>query len=52
MKYTVGYDIGIASVGWSVIDTEENKLIDQGVRLFDTAMDASSRRQIDLQGDQ
>lgn len=44
MKYTVGYDIGIASVGWSVIDTEENKLIDQGVRLFDTAMDASSRR--------
>ena len=36
MKYRIGLDIGIASVGWGIVD-EENKIIDAGVRLFPEA---------------
>lgn len=43
-SYTIGYDIGITSIGWSVIDVENNQLIDQGVRLFKEAESAQSRR--------
>lgn len=41
MKYRIGLDIGIASVGWSVIehDSRENpcRIVDLGARLFDAA---------------
>ena len=33
--YTLGLDIGIASVGWGVLG--ENRIIDLGVRCFDKA---------------
>ncbi|MGL4647707.1 MAG: type II CRISPR RNA-guided endonuclease Cas9 [Mycoplasmoidaceae bacterium] len=33
-KLNIGFDIGVASVGWSLID-EDNNLIDLGVRLFE-----------------
>lgn len=36
MGYRIGLDIGIASVGWGIVD-EENKIIDAGVRLFPEA---------------
>lgn len=32
--YSIGLDIGIASVGWSVIDSKTGRIIDLGVRLF------------------
>ena len=32
-KINIGFDIGITSVGWAIVD-EENKIIDRGVRLF------------------
>lgn len=32
--YSIGLDIGIASVGWSIIDSENGRIIDLGVRLF------------------
>ncbi|WP_017185731.1 type II CRISPR RNA-guided endonuclease Cas9, partial [Alkalibacillus haloalkaliphilus] len=34
--YTLGLDIGIASVGWGIIDEDQN-IIDAGVRLFPEA---------------
>ena len=34
-NYTLGLDIGIASVGWSLIG--EKRIIDLGVRAFDKA---------------
>ena len=41
MKYRIGLDIGIASIGWSVIMTdvegEPVRIIDLGTRIFDTA---------------
>ena len=37
MGKVLGLDIGIASVGWSLIDTDNNKIIDMGVRLFNSA---------------
>lgn len=49
-EFYVGYDIGIGSVGWSIIAKElvndENKytLIDNGVYLFDQAIDAKEAR--------
>ena len=34
MKYILGLDIGIASVGYGLIDKEKMEIIDAGVRLF------------------
>ncbi len=43
MGKVLGLDIGIASVGWSLIDTDNKEIIDMGVRLFNSA-DASNNR--------
>ena len=41
MDYRIGLDIGIASVGWAVLqnnsDDEPVRIVDLGVRIFDTA---------------
>lgn len=41
IRYTLGLDIGIASVGWAVLQNnaqqEPKKIIDLGVRVFKTA---------------
>ena len=44
MGKVLGLDIGIASVGWSLIDTDNNKIVDMGVRLFESA-DASNNQE-------
>ncbi|MGL5021481.1 MAG: type II CRISPR RNA-guided endonuclease Cas9 [Mycoplasmatales bacterium] len=44
MNFTVGYDIGIASVGWAIMNNEDNSLVDMGVRKFDEANPASEAR--------
>lgn len=33
-RVNIGFDVGIASVGWALVD-EENNIIDRGVRTFD-----------------
>lgn len=35
MKYRLGLDMGATSIGWAVYDTEQQKLVDTGVRIFD-----------------
>lgn len=48
-KYSIGLDIGTNSVGWAVVD-ENNQLVKKngrtlwGVRMFEEAIDASERR--------
>ncbi|MGM7634985.1 type II CRISPR RNA-guided endonuclease Cas9 [Bacillus sp. Hm123] len=37
MKYSIGLDIGIASVGWAVINEDIERIEDMGVRIFDAA---------------
>lgn len=37
MKYDIGLDIGIASVGWAVINKDKQRIEDLGVRMFDVA---------------
>lgn len=41
MDYRIGLDIGIASVGWAVLENDENdepkRIVDLGVRIFDVA---------------
>lgn len=37
MKYTMGLDIGIASVGWAVINEDKSRIEDLGVRVFKKA---------------
>lgn len=41
LKYRIGLDIGIASVGWAVLEHDENdnpkRIVDLGVRVFDPA---------------
>lgn len=45
-KLVLGLDIGITSVGWGLVDIENNDIIDKGVRLFPegTAADNLKRR--------
>lgn len=46
MGYRIGLDIGIASVGWGIVD-EENKIVDAGVRLFPEAKsDENQKRRV------
>ena len=37
MHYTIGLDIGIASVGWAVINNDKNRIENLGVRTFKRA---------------
>ena len=41
MKRIIGFDIGITSIGWGVVETgnskSQNKIIDSGVRIFNRA---------------
>ncbi|MFV0255028.1 MAG: type II CRISPR RNA-guided endonuclease Cas9 [Erysipelotrichaceae bacterium] len=43
-NFTVGYDIGITSVGWAIMDNETNNLVDFGTRSFEQATAASAAR--------
>lgn len=36
MKYRIGLDIGIGSVGWAVINEEKRRIEDFGVRIFES----------------
>ena len=35
MKYTIGLDLGITSVGWAIVDENKKHIVDLGVRYFD-----------------
>lgn len=37
MRYRLGLDIGITSVGWSVVNLDEKRIEDLGVRIFNAA---------------
>lgn len=39
MKYSLGLDIGVTSVGWAVIDLDKQRIHDVGVRIFERAED-------------
>ena len=34
MAKILGLDLGTNSIGWAVVDTTENKILDTGVRIF------------------
>ena len=43
-KYVLGLDIGITSIGWSIIDEIRGKLLDMGVHMFEQATPAQEVR--------
>lgn len=43
MRYTIGLDIGIASVGWAVINEEKARIEDLGVRIFKKAEETDGK---------
>lgn len=43
-EITLGLDIGVGSVGWALINQEQNHLIDMGVRIFNQATPAQESR--------
>lgn len=43
-RINIGFDLGVASVGWSVYSVDNKKLIDKGVKLFYQANKAEDRR--------
>ena len=47
-NYSLGLDIGIASIGWAVVDIEKEEIIDQGVRCFEKAENAKTGESLNL----
>ncbi len=43
-KINIGFDLGIASLGWSVYSIDQDKVLDKGVKLFYQANKAEDRR--------
>ena len=43
-ELSIGIDLGIASVGWSIVNLTKNQIIDKGVYLFSEAEKAEDRR--------
>ncbi len=43
MNYTIGLDIGIASVGWAVINNDKNRIEDLGVRILKKAEETDGK---------
>ncbi len=35
MRYRLGLDLGVTSIGWAIYDCEKEEIIDSGVRIFD-----------------
>ena len=36
-KFVLGLDLGVSSVGWAVVNKDDGKIVDKGVRLFSEA---------------
>ncbi|MFV0393175.1 MAG: type II CRISPR RNA-guided endonuclease Cas9, partial [Coprobacillaceae bacterium] len=49
-KIVLGLDIGVASVGWSIIDKNTGEIIDLGSRLFDSASASENVTRRDARG--
>ena len=45
-NYSIGIDMGVNNVGWSILNNDTKKLEDYGVRLFPTSNDANERREV------
>ncbi|MFV8475680.1 type II CRISPR RNA-guided endonuclease Cas9 [Mycoplasma sp. VS403A] len=43
-EVTLGFDLGVGSVGWSVVDSKTNQIYYLGSRLFSSAQTAAERR--------
>lgn len=39
MKYSLGLDIGTASIGWAIVNQDKNRIEDLGVRIFERPED-------------
>lgn len=50
-KVIIGLDIGVNSVGWCMLDSESNKIIDRGVRLFDSSQDSDGNSKRKIRGE-
>lgn len=46
MKYSLGLDIGTTSIGWAVIDLDNNRVHDVGVRIFEKPEDPQSGKSL------
>jgi CRISPR-associated endonuclease Csn1 len=43
MSYTLGLDIGSASIGWALVDEEGKQIINAGVRVFPEGVDRDQK---------
>lgn len=50
MKYILALDIGIASVGWAVLDKESETVIEAGANIFPEASAADNQLRRDMRG--
>lgn len=50
MNYILGLDIGIASVGWAIVDKDSHDIIKAGVRLFDSADPTKNQERREFRG--
>ena len=49
-RYSLGLDVGISSVGWSVVDLENGEIVDLGVRLFEERTAAENLKRRTMRG--
>jgi CRISPR-associated endonuclease Csn1 len=45
MKYRLGLDLGVSSIGSAIIDDEDRKVLDLGVRIFNVSEGGAKRRE-------
>ena len=47
-NYSLGLDLGIASIGWAMVDIEKEKIMHVGVRCFDSAENSKTGESLNL----
>jgi CRISPR-associated endonuclease Csn1 len=46
MRYVLGLDLGIASIGWAIYDIDKSTIEKCGVRLFDAAENPKTKESL------
>ncbi|MFV0556089.1 MAG: type II CRISPR RNA-guided endonuclease Cas9, partial [Lactovum sp.] len=49
-RYSVGLDIGISSVGWSIVDIDKKEIVDLGSRIFPSGNAESNQKRRSFRG--
>ena len=46
MAKILGLDLGVSSIGYALIDTEKEEILDCGVKIFESGVDMTSGKEV------